>query len=315
MKTFEEVIESGMIDLQQIENNRQEQILLEKAQFKKGLMIAGGSVVVVSIFSIATGIFPLIIGVLIIALVVFLIWWQSVKKKYITSTKISVVEKVIKSIDESFVYQPTKFIPKATFKLSGFEKNYNSYTGEDYFYGIINSIPLEFSELTVQSKSKNSTVTVFRGTFMAIEFIRNFAGRTTVVPDKMEKALGSFGRVLQNLTFFRDALVKINHPDFEKNFAIYSTNEAEAQQILSGSLANYLLELQSKTERGIYFSVNGNKFYLGLFNNKDIFHVDIKTPINEATIRQYYEDTVFNINMAVNVFYYLEENLQNQYLN
>ncbi len=309
MKSFEEVLSSGAINLNEIENYRQERISVEKAKKQKALIICGSVFVIILLISIVLKAIALIVVSFFIGLVVFLVWWANVKQQYISSIKENLIQKLIKSIDESFGYQPKAFIPQDVFKLSNFVKGYNSYSGEDYFFGRIDDIPLEFSELTVQHKSKNSTSTLFRGTFIAVDFKQAFEGRTSVVPDTMEKLFGSLGRFFQNITFSRDPLIKLNDIEFEKQFAIYSNNEPETHKIISGNLINYLLQLKIESPAGVFFSYNMQKFYIGLFNSMDLFKVDIKDSISENTIKTYYDEIVNNLNIVLNIYAYLEENI------
>jgi hypothetical protein len=309
MKSFEEVLNSGLINLNEIENYRQEQILIEKTKLRNGLIISGSVFVTIVIIALILEIIPLIAFAFFVDLIAFLVWWANVKKQYVSSIKENLIRELIKSIDENFGYQPNAFIPKDVFKLSNFAKGFNSYTGEDYFFGRIDDIPLEFSQLVVQQKSKNSSVTLFNGVFIAVDFKQPFEGRTVVVPDTMEKTFGALGRLFQNLTIFRDTLIKINDVDFERHFAVYSNNEVEAHKTISGSLLNYLMQLRSESPSGVFFSYNLQKFYLGLFNRQDLFKVDIKNPITENIVSSYYDEIVNNLNIVLNIYSYLEENI------
>jgi len=309
MKSFDEILSSGVLNLSEIENFRQEQEKIEKAKQKKGLIISGIILFITCLIAFASGLFPLLIIVLIVGIIAYLIWWGNVKNKYIVAIKENLIQKLIKSIDESFGYQPNAMIPKDVFKESNLIKTFNQYSGEDYFFGRIDDIPIEFSQLLVKQKHDKSTVTLFNGTFFVAEFKQHFQGRAAVVPDTMEKTFGAFGRVFQKITIFRDNLIKINDTEFEKQFAIYSTNEQEANKLLQGNLNNYLLQLKAENPSGVFFAYNKQKFYLGLYSKKDIFKVDINNQIDANILREYYDEIVNSLNIVINIYAYLEENM------
>ncbi len=187
-------------------------------------------------------------------------------------------------------------------------RNYNTYSGEDYFYGKISNIPIEFSELKVELKSKNSTHTAFHGCFIVVHFVQNFTDKMVVIPDPSEKHLGAFGKFIRNLHFMRDHLVKIDYRDFEMQFTVYSNNEKEAQKVLDPKLCKYLIELKRHTRDGVFFGYNENRFFVGIFNRKDMFKVDIKQTITKELLIGYYNELTEILNIAINFYAILEEN-------
>lgn len=311
MKTFEEIINSGQINLKELEDFRLEQIEIEKQKLKRGWLIFGSVIALTSAISLFLNLFPVIVVAFIVGGIWFLVWWSKVKKEYVLAIKEELVKKLIKSIDESFGYQPNSFIPQNVFKESNIVKGFNRYYGEDYFFGKLDDIPIEFSQLNVQKKHDKSTVTLFNGIFISVGFKHQFQGRAAVVTDTMEKTFGSFGRFFQNLTLSRDTLLKFDNPDFEKMFAIYSNNENEAKQLISQNFQNYLIQLRQEISGGVFFSYNRDRFYVGLFNRQDIFKVDIKTPVNETTVAIYYNEITYILNIVLSFYSFLEENTIN----
>ena len=69
---------------------------------------------------------------------------------------------------------------------------------------------------------------------------------TLLYPDTAEKMFGKFGQSLQSLNGKmahggRD-VVKLEDPEFEKEFVVYAHDQVEARYVLSPSLMRRLLE-------------------------------------------------------------------------
>lgn len=309
MKNFDEIISSGVLNINELENFRLQRQEIDKAKVKKVGLIAAGIYILLCIISVSMEADPMIVVFFVIGVLAFLFWWNNMKKKYVTEMKLNLVKKLINSIDDSFDYHPNSAVPRDSFENSNFVKGFNSYSGEDYFFGRFDDIPVELSQLRVAQKNDKSNVTLFDGIFVAAEFKHPFQGRCAIVPDTMEKTFGKVGRFLQNLNITRDSLIKIDNAEFEKQFAVYSNNIIEAQKLISPNITNYLLQLKSSIPNGVFFSYNEQKFYIGLFNRHDLFQLSIKTEINEVTLRKYYDEIFYILNIVLNFYAYLEENV------
>jgi len=58
---------------------------------------------------------------------------------------------------------------------------------------------------------------------------------------------------------------------FEKEFAVYSTDQVEARYILSPALMHRMLEFRRKTGATVYFSFIGGKVNIGISSQKNRF--------------------------------------------
>ncbi len=63
-----------------------------------------------------------------------------------------------------------------------------------------------------------------------------------MLPDFAEKLLGKFGQKFQK-SFTHGKLVKLENPEFEKEFVVYSSGQQEARYILTP----VMMEANSKT--------------------------------------------------------------------
>lgn len=221
-----------------------------------------------------------------IGVFLFFVYRDMLGKKYFENFKESLLKKLFELSAPEFQYFPNSCVADTLFIESGFVKGYSEYSGEDLFQGIINEIPVEFSEITVSFKptgrrklGQREKKILFKGVFYAFSWNKTFSGVTQILPDKMEKLFGGLGTLVQKMNSSallgdgRDSLVKFDNKDFEKEYAVYSDNEMEARSIISEPLMIFLLDLKKNTNAKVYFSFVGNKVFLGIHNNKDILKV------------------------------------------
>jgi hypothetical protein len=224
-------------------------------------------------------------------------------KKYFENFKENLLKKLFELSAPEFQYSPNSCVADTLFIESGFVNEYSEYSGEDLFQGIINEIPVEFSEITVSLKSYTDKrkfrkgKTVFKGVFYTFSWNKTFSGVTQILPDKMEKLFGGLGTLVQKMNSSallgdgRDPIVKFDNKDFEKEFVVYSDNEIEARSIISEPLMIFLLDLKKNTNAKVYISFVGNKVFLGINNNKDILKVG---NINESVTGNGFLQKYFN---------------------
>ncbi len=215
--------------------------------------------VIIFVANTEIGPLPIIIAIALCAVLGGIAWGMLIKD-FRSEFKQAVIEKIVKFLDPALEYKPTEFISKKLFNGSKiFHTEPNRYKGDNLVAGKIGQTQTAFSELNAEHESgsgKNRhVVTVFKGLFFIGDFNKNFLGRTVVLPDASEKVFGKFGQALQKLNVLRDNLVKLEDPEFEKEFVVYGSDQIEARYILSTSLMRRILDFKAKTKRGIHLSL------------------------------------------------------------
>lgn len=222
---------------------------------------------------------PIFCAVIAVILTGLLAKWMSAG--YIRDFKMKVVAPIIHYISPDLTYQPQSGITKERFLRSGlFHHQIDRYHCEDLIQGTTDKTRIEFSELhaeykteTRDSKGNRRTEwhTIFQGLFFIADFNKHFNGRTFVLPDTAEKLLGRFGQKLQELGKSHGELVKLEDPEFEREFAVYSSDQIEARYILSPALMRRMLEFKNKTGGKVYFSFTGGEVNIGISSTKNRF--------------------------------------------
>jgi hypothetical protein len=137
---------------------------------------------------------------------------------------------------------------------------------------------VEFSEVIAKHKTSSGTgsdrkdkyTTIFKGIFFLADFNKHFQGHTVVLPDTAERMLGKFGQRLQRMSS-RGELVRLEDPEFEKEFCVYSDDQVEARYILSTSLMQRILEFRRKWNTKVSLSFRDSKVYIAIRMNRNLF--------------------------------------------
>lgn len=218
--------------------------------------------------------------------------------KYRNQFKAKVVSKIIKLINPDYRYNANRHIEVNEFNESKiFSRKAERCQGDDYVHGKIENTDFKFSELNAQyktvttedGKKKTEWHSIFRGLFFHADFNKHIQGITYVMPDTAERLLGKFGQKLQEISGPCE-LVKLENPDFEKLFAVYSTSQIEARYILTPVIMESMVGISRKYGRKMHFSFNGERIYCAIKFNKALFEPRIrKTGVNYADVEEMYQ--------------------------
>lgn len=225
-----------------------------------------------------------IVGIiLIIAAIVFFVKGVYRFLKFRSEYKSSVVKKVVQFINPKFMYDANKHISLNNFMMSKLGSNkINKAVGDDYVCGIIDKTVFEFSELIAQyewedtdhdGKKVMRVENHFNGLFFLADFNKHIQGETFVMPDTVERILGKFGQSLQKSA--KGDLVKLENPEFEKLFAVFSSYQNEARYILTPAIMEGMVNIRKKVGANCYFSFIGERVYCGIEFNKALFEASI----------------------------------------
>ncbi|MBU0632284.1 DUF3137 domain-containing protein [bacterium] len=220
-------------------------------------------------------------------------------KDYATSFKTRVIEPLIKEIDANLRYNPMYKVEEHIFVNSKlFTSNIDRYNGNDYVTGQIDSVDITFSDVHAEKKHKDSKgrttwSTIFKGLFIVTSFNKHFSNSTIILPDSAETLFGSLiGSWLQSNNFGRDQLIKMDDPEFEKEFVVYGNDQIESRYILTHSMMQRILELKKKTGQKVYISFVDGQMYLAIEYNKDLFEPSVFRSLLEYQVAMEYVKTL-----------------------
>jgi hypothetical protein len=232
----------------------------------------------------------------ILCLLIGIVLYKLLTRDYVAGFKTLVIQRIVHFIDENLNYDSDNFIDSSTFISSKiFNTEPNRYEGDDLVWGKIGATEIQFSEIHAEhvsgSGKKRRRYTIFKGLFFIGDFNKHFTSQTVVLPDTAEKLFGRIGQKLQSLNIFRDQLIKLEDPEFEKHFAVYGNDQIQGRYILSTSLMERIVEFRKKTGRKIYLSFTDSMVFVAVSYINRLFEPRIfQTLLDFNPIQEYFED-------------------------
>lgn len=220
-------------------------------------------------------------------------------RDFIYNFKERIIKKIVSFVDEGLSYSRNGHVSESYFMESGIFTRIPSRTsGEDLVSGRIGSTQIEFSELNVEYRREYwdydeyglsnhgrydwfgrrrtySYHTLFRGLFFVAHINKRFRARTVVLPDVAESLLGNIGSKLQSLNAARGQLVKMDDPEFEKAFVVYSEEQSEPRLILTPEMMKRILDFKRNTNRKICLSFEGSRVYIAIAHERNFLEPSI----------------------------------------
>lgn len=194
--------------------------------------------------------------------------------------KDELIEKLVFFVDDGLHYSKNNYIREYEYRKSYlFPQDIDRYSGDDYVHGKVDSVDIQFSEIHSEVKKKTQKgktywQTVFRGLMFISDFNKNFKGKTVVLPDKSERFFGSFSHFFQSFNS-RGELIKLDNPEFEREFTVYSDDQIESRYILSHALMQSILEYKKLVGNNMYISFVGSNIYIAIGFKEKLFEPKI----------------------------------------
>jgi len=87
-------------------------------------------------------------------------------------------------------------------------------------------------------------------------------------------------------------LIKLDNPEFEREFVVYGSDQIEARYILSHSLMQNILELKKLIKEDISLSFSGSKIYLAVHKTSSSFEPRIYKKVDSFDEIKLYFQTI-----------------------
>lgn len=225
--------------------------------------------------------------------------YYAIIKSYVSDFKEYIITGIVGFVDDTLKYQKDGKIKRKEFrKCKIFKMGVDTYSGDDRVVGKIGSTKIRFSEIHAEYTTNDTSHTIFKGLFFVADFNKDFQGRTFLLPDRAEAALGWIGTKLQSLNKAHGDLVKLEDPVFERLFAVYGSDQIEARYILTPSLMERVVNFKRKSlgagARELHMSFVDSNVYIALSYSRNLFEPSVfKTILDPQDIRQYFDDLIF----------------------
>lgn len=272
---FESVTQSLSSTLQSLEEKR---IELKKQGHSTGIWAGVILFAVGSVISLYLGALFGIIIALIVGLLAYYWCVNSQSQELSAYYKKEVIAKVLQSFCEDAAFIPEQGIDENVFINSNLFISPDRYHTEDLIKGRVGKTVFRCAEVhaeekktSVNSKGQSRTywVDIFKGFIFIADFHKDFQGQTTVVRNSLLKLNFSGSRV------------KLENPEFEKIFDVYSTNQIEARYLLSPSMMEQLVALDRGLNKSIKISFRNSSILIAIPESKDHFEASIWKSISD----------------------------------
>lgn len=161
---------------------------------------------------------------------------------------------------------------------------------EDHVSGNYNSVAIDLFEADLQRRRRRGYRTIFSGLIIKLEVKKRFEKKTVIKTD-----IGSIGN------WFRDSVgsmktVKLEDPEFESVFEVYSENQVEARYLLTPTFMERLLKVRETFKSGdiqcsfynksflMLIPISGSMFEPGPITEREDFIDDAKSLLSEMEL-------------------------------
>ena len=195
--------------------------------------------------------------------------------------KREVVSEIFKAVCPGTSYDALQGIAKQDFDAAGLFNERGSFVTDDRVRGVIGQTPFEAAEVrrAYSTGGKNSTTyVVFHGLFFHLDFNKSLRGVTIVQPETAEAyTIGP-----------RDGLttVTLENPEFERQFAVYASDEVEARYVLTPRMMEQILALAASAGKPIFLAFKGARAYLGVHYGRALFEPGIAATTSREAVRE-----------------------------
>ncbi len=162
-----------------------------------------------------------------------------------------------------------------------------SKTFDDCFLGEYRKVKVAMSECEYEIRSGNSSNTVFQGIVIRFSMNKNFEGTTIIRPRK-----SCCSDNYKDLKKAKLSEVKLEDPEFDKKYVVYSTDQVEARYLITTAFMERFKMIENAFSSNFaYCSFKGKSIYIAPHTGKDLFNLcSLVKPIGN---REQFE-TLFN---------------------
>lgn len=191
--------------------------------------------------------------------------------------KKEIISRIVQSLVENGEYDPESGIPEKTFIESDLFRRPDRYHSEDLIKGKIGQTSFGFAEVhaeekQVRSNSKGQTQTtwvkIFKGFMFVADFHKDFSGQTIVCRDSFFN--------------FRGNRVKLENPEFERRFDVYSSDQVEARYLLSPSMMERIVALDDKFDQNIVLSFRRSNILIAIETSRNYFEASLWKSVTDT---------------------------------
>lgn len=205
-----------------------------------------------------------ILGVVALMAVIYI--YMNWKRLHVKDALQQTIGDVItEAMGGSWRYATEKHLSPSLVKYSGLVGRFRTIHGSNLVHGEHGDTRFSFSNINISNDGNDGRSDVFGGIMLAIDFSKDLKGRTLVFPDIAQQALGAWlGKTVQSFGWKGLELVYLEDPQFEKEFAVYSSDQVESRYILTPNMMSNMLRLKHKYGEAFSFSFTHGTVFVAI---------------------------------------------------
>lgn len=180
--------------------------------------------------------------------------------------KSEVINLVFENFFPELKYEPNGFIDEGMFVGSMLFVDFplpDRYRGEDLIEGEVEGVPFKASEIHAEYKTEHTDTkgrrreqwhTIFKGLFFIAKFPKKVNGVVLVYPNEI-RLIGNPGKLDR---------VKLEDPEFESLFDVFSNDQIEARYVLSLSMMKRITDFSKKHGVNLRLSFISDNMFCGI---------------------------------------------------
>lgn len=241
---------------------------------------------------------------LILFLIISFISYSHFQSKWEFDFRRNLIGKIVKTLLPDLEFKPDEYISEDEyFRSRLFERSPrpDRYNGENLLEGKIGYTKIRaswiHSEYETHSRDSDDNErsewhTIFMGFFVIAEFNKRFSSTTVVLPDSLIK-LSPKGL----------KRAKLEDPEFESIFDVYTNDQVEARYILTPAFMEKIKKYREKLKSEIRLSFIDSILYLTISSSKRVlvapsFLRSLNDIISEKVVERYKEEILFMISVV-----------------
>ena len=224
-----------------------------------------------------------------------------------------VIRKAIEGEVQELVYEPHFGIPQSVYKDLNAIINGNRYHTEDLITGKYHDVYFAQSDLVVEYKDDDSSMTYFKGRWIGFNYPKQFQG-TVIIKDK-KFFYGAKRKKLSD--------IQLENPLFNKMFTVKSSDMHLAYYLLTPQIMERLMYLKQNAKGTIVACFKDGILHIFINNGQDSFEPNLRKINLMSDIQKFKYDfslvsgiaAILNINDNIYVQHNEEPSYQQPYQN
>lgn len=195
--------------------------------------------------------------------------------------KRDLVSQVFRIVLPQARYFPNQGLDRRGFDEPGlFSERVDSYESDDLVRGRIGATPFEAADVqasyTTGSGKKRKTWDVIRGLYLRLDFNKHLRGRTIVEPESGPAwRMGSRGGLSK---------VTLEDPDFERQYAVYTSDPVEARYVLTPVLMERILAVEAVAGHPIHLAFVGSHVHIAVHYGRELFEPSLLASVSYEAV-------------------------------